>query len=658
MPDTTTHPLATPGFAASLLDETERKDLLRFVTCGSVDDGKSTLIGRLLYESKGIYEDQLAAVETASKTVGTTGGGLDLALVTDGLKAEREQGITIDVAYRYFSTPRRKFIIADSPGHEQYTRNMVTGASTANLAIVLVDATKGVIVQTRRHAFIASLLGIKHVVVAVNKMDLVDYDEAAFRKVRREFTDFAARLSIPDVAFVPMSALAGENITESSNAMPWYGGVPLLRHLEEVHVAGDRNLIDMRLPVQYVSRPGRTFRGYMGTLAGGVARPGDPVVVLPAGTRTTIQAVFGPGAAEVPEAVAGEAVCVTLADEVDASRGDVIAPVNNVPRVGNRFDAMLVWMDAKPMDVGVQYVVKLATKETPGRIASLRYRTDVNTLRQHPADRLELNEIGRVEVELARPVAYDPYAKSKTLGSFIVIDRSTHGTVGAGMILDRATADDRGGRPASETGGKSTARRRRSLVTADERARRLGQRPFVVWLTGLVGSGKTTVAVGLERALFDRGLVGSVLDGGDLRASLDADLGYAGRDRREHGRRAAAVAGTLADAGLFVVVATIAPFADDRDRARRALHSSVGDGGFVEVHLDAPIEVCRRRAPEAYSAAESGTVADFTGVTAPYEPPEAPDLELRTDELAAEACVGRIVDLLRDRGLLPAGTAK
>ena len=654
MPETTNS--GTP--ADRLLDETERKDLLRFVTCGSVDDGKSTLIGRLLFESKGIYEDQLRSVEAASKIVGTTGGELDLALVTDGLKAEREQGITIDVAYRYFATPRRKFIIADSPGHEQYTRNMVTGASTANLAILLVDASKGVIVQTRRHAFLASLLGIRHVVVAVNKMDLVGYDEQVFKRIRREFTDFAARLSIPDVAFIPMSALAGENVTEKSDKLAWYGGTPLLRHLEDVHIAGDRNLVDMRLPVQFVSRPDRTFRGYMGTVAAGVVRPGEEVVALPGGVKTVISQVLLPGGAEATEAPAGAAVCVTLADEIDVSRGNVLAPVNNVPKIGNRLEAMLVWMAAEPMTPGKPYVLKHATKEVPAKVRTLRYRTDVNTLRQTPADELDLNEIGRAEIELARPIAYDAYAKSRAMGAFILVDRTTHGTVAAGMILDRDTAESTGQRPAADrrrAPRPAAPHAHRSHVTAAQRQSRLGHRPLCLWLTGLKGSGKTTLAYALERALFDAGLVGAVLDGGNLRGGLSADLDYTGDDRSENARRAAAAAGLLCGAGLFAVCSFISPFRADRAAARGALAETVGDDGFVEVHLSTPIDVCRRRVAGVYAQADAGEFEHFTGVTAPYEPPENPELALRTDELATEACVRQVMDLLRARGLLPSG---
>jgi bifunctional enzyme CysN/CysC len=636
--------------------DTDTKDLLRFVTCGSVDDGKSTLIGRLLYESKGIYEDQLASVEKASKTVGTTGGDIDLALVTDGLKAEREQGITIDVAYRYFSTPRRKFIIADCPGHEQYTRNMVTGASTAGLAILLVDASKGVIVQTRRHAFLASLLGIRHVVVAVNKMDLVDYDEDVFRRIRQEFTDFAARLSLPDLAFIPMSALAGENVTETSTLMPWYGGVPLLRHLEEVHVGGDRNLIDMRLPVQFVSRPDRTFRGYMGTVASGILRKDDDIVALPSGTKAKVDRILGPGGDEQDNATAGAAVCVTLDREIDVSRGDVIAPVNNVPKVSNKVEAMLVWMAAEPMEVGRQYMVKHACREVPGVVSHLRYRTDVNTLRQHAAEQLDLNEIGRVELELARPIAHDAYRRSRSTGAFIVIDRQTSATVAAGMILDRDTAETSGLYPAEKDRAEDRRQRRRTPpidgITMDERKTRLGHAPLCVWLTGLKGVGKTSIATALERALFDAGLVGVVLDGGTMREGVSRDLGFTGDDRRENARRAAATAEVVCRGGLFAVCSFISPFVADRAAARQQLADVVGESGFVEIHLDADEATRRDRAPAAYADADSGDTAQFTGVTAPYEAPDNPDLRLDTAAQSVEQSVTEIMNLLRTRGLL------
>ena len=637
--------------ADTLLHETETKDLLRFVTCGSVDDGKSTLIGRLLYESKGIYEDQLASVEEASKIVGTTGGGLDLALVTDGLKAEREQGITIDVAYRYFSTPRRKFIIADSPGHEQYTRNMVTGASTANLAILLVDASKGVQVQTRRHAFLVSLLGIKHVVVAVNKMDLVDYDATVFEAIRREFTDFSARLSIPDVEFIPMSALAGEGVTERSAEMPWFNGRSLLDHLESVHIASDENLVDFRFPVQYVSRPDRTFRGYCGTIASGVVRPGEEVVALPSGVRSKVKQVLTAGGKDVAEAFPPMSVTLTLTDEIDVSRGDMLAPVHNVPDVGNRFEAMLTWMHADAMSPNKQYVLKHTTRKVPAVIGKLRYRVDVNTLRQHDADTLQLNEIGRVEIETARPLAFDAYTKNRTTGAFVIIDRATHTTVGAGMILDRKSDDARGGERRQRSRG--VADRQRSSITADTRAQKLGHKPFVVWMTGLKGSGKTTVAYGLEKALVNAGLTGRVLDGGDLRDAISSDLTHSGDDRGESARRAAEIARLFADAGLFTVVSTISPFEADRRNARQTLTESVGEDGFVEVFLSTPPEVCRDREPEAYAAAEAGDLPGFTGVTSPYEPPASPDVDLRTDEVAAEACVTQIMNELRRRGLLP-----
>ncbi|MEM8874320.1 MAG: sulfate adenylyltransferase subunit CysN [Planctomycetota bacterium] len=639
------------------LDQHERKDLLRFLTCGSVDDGKSTLIGRLLFDSKMVYEDQLAALEVDSKRFGTTGGEFDPALLTDGLKAEREQGITIDVAYRYFSTAHRKFIIADTPGHEQYTRNMVTGASTANLAILLVDASKGMQVQTRRHAFIVSLLGIKHVVVAVNKMDLIDYDQKVFDDIRNAFTDFAARLSFPDVEFIPMSALAGENVTSRSDKMPWHTGRPMLEHLEHVHIAGDRNLVDMRFPVQYVLRPDRTFRGYAGSPAGGILRPGEDVIALPSGVKSRIKQVLDSSGNEVDEAYPPMACTVTLESEIDVSRGDVLANPNNVPRVGNGFDAMLVWMHPEAMATRKGYLLKHCTRQVPAEISQIRYRTDVNTLRQHPAERLELNEIGRVEINLARPIAFDAYTRNRQTGAFILIDKENGWTVGAGMILDRESDD----RHPSEEGWKGQDRRRkprpavhrhRSTVGPHERETRLGQKPLCVWLTGLKGSGKTTIAYALERALFDAGLVGTVLDGGNLRSTLNSDLDFTGDDRSENVRRAAEAARLMCEAGLFSVCAFISPFESDRALARENIAAATGPDGFVQVHLSTPLDVCRRRVSGVYEQADAGEFEDFTGVTAPYEDPRNADLTLRTDELAAEACVAKIMDLLRQRGFL------
>lgn len=481
----------------SFVEQTQKKDLLRLATAGSVDDGKSTLIGRLLFESKAIYEDQLDSIRSASEKKGTTQTELDLSFVTDGLKAEREQGITIDVAYRYFSTPNRKFIIADTPGHEQYTRNMVTGASTANLAIVLIDARNGVVTQSRRHAFIASLLGIRHIVVAINKMDLVDWSKDVFDKIVNDFTEFSAKLDVPDVTFIPISALLGDNVTTPTTHMPWYEGSSLLHHLESVHIASDRNLIDWRFPVQYVTRPHLDFRGYMGTPASGIVRKGEEIMVLPSRMRSRVKEIFGPNG-PVAEGFPPMPLTITLEDEIDVSRGSMLVPVNNVPRFQNTLEAMIVWMAPDALQPGKQYLIKHCTSRVPGSITRIRYRIDINTLHRVQADELQLNEIGRCEVELARPLAFDPYKKNRTTGAFILIDRETHNTVGAGMILDR---DAGGDGDASEP----DQRRRNVPVSAAERAQRLRQKPAVLWLSGAEPSLLHDLAIALERAIYDEG---------------------------------------------------------------------------------------------------------------------------------------------------------
>ncbi len=635
--------------ALALFQENESKDLLRFVTAGSVDDGKSTLIGRLLYESKGVYEDQLAAIKNVSSAGQTANAdGIDLALITDGLRAEREQGITIDVAYRYFSTPRRKFIIADTPGHEQYTRNMATGASTASLVIILIDASQGVLTQSKRHSFIASLLGIPHVVVAVNKMDLVDYDERTYRDICTDFRDFAAKLQISDVTFVPVSALHGDNVVAAGANMPWFTGATLLHHLETVHIASDRNLIDLRFPVQYALRPDATFRGYLGTVASGSIRPGDEVMVIPSGRRTTVKTVFGPDG-DLDSAFPPLAVGVTLTDHVDVSRGDMLVHVNNVPRVDRTLDAMIIWMSEQPMETGRQYLIKHLTRTIPAEITSVRYRVDVNTLHRSDSDQLALNEIGRCLITLAQPVAYDPYSRNRSTGAFILIDRVTNTTIGAGTILDRepnewvASPDKRVREPKSrnvtaQVGG----------VSLDERASRLGHQPATVWLTGLTGSGKTTIAYGLERKLFDAGCSVAVLDGANTRLGVNKDLGFSADDRAEHIRRAAEVAGLLNRTGAISICAFISPDADDRMAAREV----VGAERFFEIHLAAPIDICRRRKPEPYAKADSGEIAHFSGVTAPYDAPTDPTLSLPTHEWDVNACIDAIVELLRTRGVI------
>jgi bifunctional enzyme CysN/CysC len=641
--------VAVPGTgAAALLKRHEGSDLLRFLTCGSVDDGKSTLIGRLLHDSKTLYEDTLASLEKDSKRVGNAGGAIDFSLLLDGLKAEREQGITIDVAYRYFSTPRRKFIIADCPGHEQYTRNMVTGASTANLAIVLIDARHGVLAQTRRHSFIASLLDIGHVVVAVNKMDLVDWSQKRFEEIRAEYVDFVTRLQVRNVHFIPMSALVGDNVVEPSANMPWYRGVPLLDHLETVHVASDRNLIDLRFPVQLAMRQDMSFRGFAGTLASGVLRPGAEVMVLPSRQKTRIKSVVAWGG-ELEQAFPPMSVSITTTEEIDISRGDMLVHPQNQPRVSQELDATLVWMSETPLDPKRTYRIKHATREAHAEVAELRYRFDVNTLHRAPAESLALNEIGRVRLQTSRPLAFDPYRRNRATGSFILIDPVSNGTVAAGMILDRTIGDDEiaSGAPAARARG--TVKRRASRVGPAERAERLGQRAATVWLTGLVRSGKSTIAYALERRLFDAGYLAQVLDGENLRLGISDNLGFGATERSENVRRAAHVARLGNDAGLITIVALVSPEEADRAAAR----AIVGDERFLEVHLSAPVDACEARDDEGlYRRARSGEIPRFTGVSAPYEAPRSPALELPTHELSVDEAVERLVELLTARGSL------
>jgi len=511
----------------SYLREHERKDLLRFLTCGSVDDGKSTLIGRLLFDSKMVYEDHLKQVKDATQKYGTTGTDFDPALLTDGLKAEREQGITIDVAYRYFSTAKRKFIIADTPGHEQFTRNMATGASNCDLAIILIDARYGVVTQTRRHSFIVSLLGIKHVIVAVNKMDLVGFDEKIYNKICADYSDFAANLEIPDIRFIPMSALKGDNVVNASTQSPWYQGGTLMHHLESVHVASDRNLIDLRLPVQSVLRPNLNFRGFAGTMASGRIKPGDAVTALPSGKSSRVKSVLVSGA-EAPEAFAGQACVVTLEDEVDIARGDMLVHPGNRPRVTQSFEAMMVWMSESPLVAGKSYLVKQTTCKSPGTISSVRYRMDVNTLKKQDAAGLALNEIGRVTVELDRPIACDSYKKNRGTGAFIVIDRLTNNTVACGMILDHDPAAGSAAAVAlSERTPAQAAKSGVPIVAAFERAARFGHEPALVCLTGKDGSGRRALASMVARRLFDAGGLAVALEPCAESASLLAAGGIA-----------------------------------------------------------------------------------------------------------------------------------
>ena len=625
------------------LAQHERKEILRFLTCGSVDDGKSTLIGRLLHDSKMIYEDQLDAIRRDSKTTGTQRGGVDLALLVDGLQAEREQGITIDVAYRYFSTAKRKFIIADTPGHEQYTRNMATGASTCDVAVILIDARNGVLPQTRRHTYIANLLGIRHLIAAVNKLDAVGYAEEVFDAIRADYAGFAAQLSVDDLHFIPLSALHGDNVVRQSANMTWYQGATLMHLLETIHIAADKDAEHFRFPVQLVSRPDADFRGYSGSVAGGMVAPGDAVTALPSGNTTTVERIVTMDG-DLSEAVAPMAVTLTLADELDVSRGSVLAAPNALPFVADRLEAMLVWMSEDALVPGRQYLVKHGACQITGSVASIRYRVDVNTLRHEPADTLGLNEIGRGQLTLTEPIIFDSYQANRSLGSLIVIDRVTNATVGAGMALPpqgSVTA-------AWDEAPRGALRRSSSRVQGREREARLGQRPVTILLTGLAKVGKTTIARAVERRLFDAGGLATVLDGQSFRLGMSRDLGFSPRERSENIRRAAETAHLMNDAGLICLTAFVAPEEAVRERARQA----VGEARFLEVFLTAPLATLRERDEDGlYAAADRGE-ANVPGLSARFEEPAAPDLVLQTHMLGIDACADRIVALLRERGFI------
>ncbi|MFM9262508.1 adenylyl-sulfate kinase [Rhodococcus sp. 5A-K4] len=609
--------------------------LLRVATAGSVDDGKSTLIGRLLYDSKSIFEDQLEAVERSSRERGDEYA--NLALLTDGLRAEREQGITIDVAHRYFATPHRKFIIADTPGHEQYTRNMVTGASTADLALILVDARKGVLEQTRRHAFLSTLLGIPHLVLCVNKMDLVGWSQERFEEIKEEFRQFAIKLDVHDLTFIPVSALLGDNIVARTENMSWYDGPSLLHHLEQVHIASDRNLIDARFPVQYVIRPQKQtdadlhdFRGYAGTVASGVFKPGDEIVALPSGFTSTVKAVHGPGGDVIDEAFAPSAVCIELADDLDVSRGDQLCRLNNRPQVGQEIDAMVCWLtEQTTLSENNRYSLLHTTRSTKAQIVKLDYRLDVNSLhRDEKAESLSLNEIGRISIKTQQPLMFDPYRRNRVTGSFILVDETTGNTVAAGMINGPTLKESRVVWHSSE-------------VSREERATAGG----TVWLTGLSASGKSTIAVELERRLVAAGIPAYRLDGDNLRHGLNADLGFSAEDRAENVRRVGSVAQLFADSGAVAVACLISPYREDRDRVRAA-HEAAGLK-FVEVYVDTPIEQCEARDPKGmYAKARAGEIKGFTGVDDPYEAPASAELVIRPEDGTPTELALRIMEVL------------
>ncbi len=612
-----------------------QKDLLRFITCGSVDDGKSTLIGRLLYESKALLDDQLEALDADSKKFGTQGDALDFALLVDGLSAEREQGITIDVAYRFFATAARKFIVADTPGHEQYTRNMVTGASTAELAVILVDARKGVLTQTRRHSYLVSLLGIRHVVLAINKLDMVGYAREVFDLIDRDYREFAEKLGFEAIVSIPMSALHGDNITARSANTPWYTGPSLMAHLESVEPGRASASLPLRMPVQWVNRPNHEFRGFSGRLLGGSVRPGDAVRVLPSGKQSKVARIVTQGG-DLDEAVDGQSVTLTLADEIDISRGDVLCAAADPAGLADQFEASIVWMSEDAMLPGRPYLVKLGATTLGASLGQPKYVVDVNTLDHLAARTLHLNEIGVCNLTLDRAVAFDAYADNRDMGSFIVIDRYSNQTVGAGLLHFALRRSQNIHWQATE-------------VDKDARARQNGHRPCVLWMTGLSGSGKSTIANVVERELHALGVRTYLLDGDNVRHGLNKDLGFTAADRVENIRRVGEVARLMVDAGLIVITAFISPFRSERRLAR----SMVADREFVEIFVDTPLGIVEQRDPKGlYKKARRGELKNFTGIDSPYEVPETPELHIRTEAHDAEQSAALIIDYLRAAGLL------
>lgn len=608
----------------------KERDLLRFTTAGSVDDGKSTLIGRLLFDSKQIFQDQLEQLEHTSRLRGEE--GVNLALLTDGLRAEREQGITIDVAYRYFSTARRKFIIADTPGHEQYTRNMVTGASTADLAVILIDARNGVLTQSKRHGIIASLLGIPHIVVCVNKMDLVDYEQSRYDEIVAEYQDFAQKLNVHDIEFIPVSALHGDNVVNRSPRMPWFDGAPLLQFLEHVTISADRNLIDFRFPVQYVVRPHQDFRGFSGKIVSGTIKVGEEVVALPSMQRSRVAGINF-YTAELEQAEEGQSVIITLEDEIDISRGDMIVRRHNIPEIEREFEATLSWMDERhSLSTTTSYILQHTTQTTQAYVDEVIYRLDVNTLHRAPAETLTLNEIGRIKITTAKQLFFDPYERNRNTGGFILIDPTDFRTVGAGMI--RHSSRSTIGALKREERGKRLAQPRSDnvhwdpgLVTTRDRIVRNRHKPLCLWLTGLSGSGKSTIAQLVEKRLFDDGLQVVRLDGDNVRHGLNGDLGFNREDRKENIRRIGHVAHLLFTYGNIVICTFISPYESEREFVR----SLFEDGEFVEVHVDVTLTEAERRDPKGlYKKARAGEIRGFTGVDAPYERPRSPELRLDT----------------------------
>jgi len=618
------------------LDLHQNKTLLRFITCGSVDDGKSTLIGRLLYDSKMIFEDQLAQLESDSKRMGTQGQDIDFALLVDGLAAEREQGITIDVAYRFFATEKRKFIVADTPGHEQYTRNMVTGASTAELAVILIDARKGILTQTRRHSYLVHLLGIKNIVLAVNKMDLVGYDQATYDQIVADYTEFAASIGITDFTAIPISGFKGDNITGPSDNTPWYDGVSLMTHLEAVELdqSADQTA-DFRMPVQWVNRPNLDFRGFSGKIVSGQVTTGDDVRILPSGKTTQVDRIVTMDG-DLQRAVAGQSVTLTLRHEVDCSRGQIITTANSPLEVADQFEATVIWMDDVAMIAGRAYYLKIGTQTVSATVAQPKYQVNVNTLEQTAVKTLDLNAIGVATVTTDRAIPFAAYADNRDLGGFILIDKMTNATVGAGLIHFAL-------RRAQNIHWQDTD------ITRDHYANLKNQTPAVVWMTGLSGSGKSTIANAVERKLARMNRHTFLLDGDNVRHGLNKDLGFTDSDRIENIRRVGEVAKLMTDAGLIVITAFISPFRSERDLVR----NMVADGEFIEVFIDTPLSVAEQRDVKGlYAKARSGQLKNFTGIDSPYEPPQSPDIHIDTTKLTVEAAADLIVSKIIDRAVI------
>ncbi len=626
------------------LDQDQKKDLLRLLTAGSVDDGKSTLIGRLMFDSKMLYEDQLDALARDSKRVGHAGEDIDYALLLDGLKAEREQGITIDVAYRYFSTAKRKFIIADTPGHEQYTRNMVTGASTANLAIILIDARYGVITQTKRHTFLVSLLGIKHVVVAINKMDLKDYSQDVFNKIKADYEKFVTTLNIPDITFIPISALKGDNVVELSENMKWYHGKSMLEFLETIHISSDRNFTDMRYPVQYVLRPDIKFRGFSSAVASGIISKGDEVMVLPSLKKSKVKSIVTYDK-ELDYAFPPQSVTVTLEDEIDVSRGDMLVHPDNLPRVERQFEAMLVWMDEKQMNLSTQFYIKHAYNSAKARIDQIQYKIDVNTLEKSNIENFELNEIGRVVITTTKPLFFDPYKKNRQTGSFILIDPVTHNTCAVGMIIDRLSSSNLPSR-ITDTDKQKIALGK-SLISTKERETRLNQKGETIWITGLHGSGKNELAFSLEKKLFERGATVVLLDGSSVRFGINSELDYSPADRAENLRRVAHISKLLNDQGII----TICSFISRNQSLRTQISEIIGKERFHLFYMDASLDYCKNNKPELYNLIKEGKTKNLPGVDLEYEKPTNAKLVFKPEQ--NEENIDKVLDYLTQNKIFP-----